>query len=81
VDRLVTRFGGVTGTQRRFPLQRIWKSQGTVYRDRVMIFSVMDLSKRKEFETLRYLENLKSRLKKQFAQLEILITLHELTAI
>jgi hypothetical protein len=80
-DQLVSRYGGYTATQKKFPLQGIWRSEDVVYQDRVMVFSVMDFSKRTEFETLRQLQNLKTRLKKQFDQLEILITLHPVTAI
>jgi hypothetical protein len=79
--QLLSRFGGITSTHRKFPLQGIWRSEGIVYRDEVVIFGAMDFSKRTDFEMLRYLQSLKSRLKKRFDQLEILITLQEMTAI
>lgn len=41
----------------------------------------MDFSSQTEFERIRYLERLKTRLKKKFDQLDILITIQELVAI
>ncbi len=80
-NELLARFGGVTSTQRQFPLQGLWQSGSRVYQDRVVVFSVIDFQTPTEFELLRYLERLQSRLKKKFAQLEILITVQELLAI
>jgi len=80
-NELLARFGGVTTIQRRFPLRGLWRSQSEVYHDRVVVITVMDFQVRTEFESIRYLERLKSRLKKKFAQLEVLITVHELMAI
>jgi hypothetical protein len=80
-DELLERFGGVTSTQRLFPLRGLWQSGTEVFQDRVVVFSVMDLSAQTEFERIRYLERLKTRLKKKFEQLEILITVQELVAI
>jgi hypothetical protein len=77
----VDRFGGYTATQRQFPLKGIWKSGAARYEDRVLVFGVMDFSKRSDFDTLRYLQSLKTRLKKKLDQLDILITRHELIAI
>jgi hypothetical protein len=79
-DELLDRFGGITMTQRQFPLQGIWKSEASVFQDRVVVHTVLDFGS-KEFETLRYLQSLKKRLKKGFGQLEILITVQELMAI
>jgi hypothetical protein len=80
-QELLSRFGGVTSVQRQFPLQGVWQSGRDVYHDRVVVFSVMDFSEGTQLERLRYLEKLKSRLKKKFDQLEILITVTELLAI
>lgn len=80
-QELLARFGGVTSTQRRFPLQGLWQSETRVYQDRVVVFTVMDFQATTLLESLRYLERLKSRLKKKFHQLEILITVQELLAI
>jgi hypothetical protein len=80
-QELLSRFGGVTSVQRQFPLQGIWQSGAEVYQDRVVVFSVMDYREETQLECLRYLERLKSRLKKKFDQLEILITVAELLAI
>ena len=80
-EELLGRFGGVTSTQRQFPLQGLWQSETQVYQDRVVVFTVMDFGKETQFETIRYLERLKGRLKKRFDQLEILITVQELLAI
>jgi hypothetical protein len=80
-EELLRRYGGVTSTQRQFPLQGVWQSETEVYQDRVVVFSVMDFQSRTEFENVRYLERLKGRLKKKFDQLEILITVQELLAI
>jgi hypothetical protein len=77
---LLNRFNGVTSVQRQFPLQGIWKSGKHTYYDRVVVFNVMDFSEA-QLECLRYLEKLKSRLKKKLDQLEILITVTELLAI
>jgi hypothetical protein len=78
---LLTRFGGVTSTQRQFPLQGLWQNGGSVFQDRVVIFTMMDFRSDSPLETLRYLERLKARLKKKFDQLEILITVQELLAV
>jgi hypothetical protein len=80
-DELLLRFGGVTSTQRQFPLKGLWQSRKQVFQDRVVVFSVMDFRIETEFERLRYLERLKSRLKKRFNQLDVLITVQELTAV
>jgi hypothetical protein len=79
-QELLDRFGGITMTQRRFPLQGIWKSETSVFQDRVVVHTVLDFDS-KEFELFRYLQSLKKRLKRVFEQLEILITVQELTAI
>jgi hypothetical protein len=79
-DELLSRFGGITSTQRLFPLRGLWQSGAQVFQDRV-VFSAMDFGTQTEFERIRYLERLKGRLKKKFEQLEILITVQELVAI
>src|SRR5438132_9995625 len=71
-QELLDRFGGVTSVQRQFPLQGVWQSGEDVYHDRVVVFSVMDFSKVTQLDCLRYLEQLKRRLKTKFDQLEIL---------
>jgi hypothetical protein len=80
-DELLTRFGGVTSIQRQFPLRGLWRSEDRVFQDRVVVFTVLDFLARTGPEVLRYLERLKTRLKKKFAQLEILITIQEMLAI
>jgi hypothetical protein len=80
-DELLERFGGVTSTQRLFPLRGLWQSETQVFQDRVVVFSAMDFGAQTEFERIRYLERLKGRLKKKFEQLDILITVQELVAI
>ncbi len=80
-DELLERFGGVTSTQRLFPLRGLWQSGTQVFQDRVVVFSTMDFNAQTEFECIRYLESLKTRLKRKFDQLEILITVQELVAI
>jgi hypothetical protein len=80
-NELLDRFGGVTTIQRRFPLRGLWKFQSDVHYDRVVVITVMDFHTQTEFESIQYLERLKGRLKKKFAQLEILIIVHELLAI
>jgi hypothetical protein len=80
-DELLDRFAGLTAVQRQFPLQGLWRSQAEVFRDRVVIFTAIDFQTKTDFEIVHYLERLKRRLKKKFAQLDILITLEDLTAI
>jgi hypothetical protein len=80
-DELLEHFGGVTSTQRLFPLRGLWQSGRQVFQDRVVVFGVMDFSASTEFGRVRYLERLKARLKRKFAQLEVLITVQELVAI
>ena len=46
-----------------------------------MVFSVMNFRDETPMQSLRYLERLKTRLKKKFDQLEILITVMEMLAI
>jgi len=45
------------------------------------MFTVMDFRTETEFESIRYLERLKTRLKKKLDQLDILITVQNLLAI
>lgn len=78
---LVQRFGGATSTHRQFPLQGWWQAEGSLYQDRVVVFTVMDFQAKTPLESLRYLERLKGRLMKKFDQLEILITVQEMMAI
>lgn len=78
---LLLKFGGVTSTQRQFPLQGVWKAGSDVYLDRVILLSVMDFQSDTQLQCLQYLTRLKTRLKKKFEQLEILITVTELLAI
>ena len=80
-EELLGRFGGVTSTQRQFPLQGVWQAGPEVYHDRVVVFSVMDFRDDTHLECLRHLERLKGRLKRKFDQLEILITVADLLAI
>jgi len=46
-----------------------------------VVLNVLDFQSRSDFETIRYFERLKSRLKKKFQQLEVLITIQELLAV
>jgi hypothetical protein len=78
---LLRRFNSVTSTQRNVPLQGLWQSGREVYQDRVVVFSVMDFRDEPQLVCLRYLQRLKARLKRQFGQLEILITVGELLAV
>lgn len=78
---LLDRFTGVTSVQRQFPLQGAWRSDGTTYHDRVVVFSVMDFREESKLECLQYLQRLKGRLKKKFDQLDILITVADLLAV
>jgi hypothetical protein len=80
-QQLLNRFGGVTSTQRQFPLQGIWKDAGTVFQDRVIVFTVMDFESKPQLVLIRFLERLKARLKTKLDQLEILITIQELLAV
>ena len=80
-QELLNRFGGVTSMQRQFPLQALWQSGAEVYQDRVVVFTVMDFRDENQFQSLRFLERLKARLKKRLDQLEILITVQDLLAI
>jgi hypothetical protein len=80
-DELLGRFGGVTATQREFPLRGVWRSDGEEYLDRVVVLSVMDFREETQEVCFRYLEKLKTRLKKKFEQLEILITVADMLAI
>ncbi len=80
-QELLNRFGGVTSLQRQFPLQGIWRTESRTFQDRVVVFTVMDFRTENQYQSLRYLERLKARLKKKFDQLEILLTVQELLAI
>ena len=78
---LRSRFGGVTSTQRQFPLQGAWHFGEDVYEERVVIFTLMDFRDQTESDLLKYLNRLKKRMMKKFDQLEILITVHEMLAV
>ncbi|HEV3083000.1 MAG TPA: hypothetical protein VGY66_24660 [Gemmataceae bacterium] len=80
-EELLTRYGGVTSTQRQFPLQGLWQRGTRVFQDRIVVFAVMDFREETDLESLRYLDRLKGRLKKKFDQLEILITVQHLLAV
>jgi hypothetical protein len=80
-SELTERFGGVTTIQRQFHLQGVWRSESQVYRDRVVVFTVIDFRAEIDIASLRYLERLKERLKRKFEQLEILITVQQMLAI
>jgi hypothetical protein len=80
-QELLDRFGGVTSLQRQFPFQGVWRSGTETFQDRVVVFSAMDFAESSQLESLRYLERLKSRLKKKFGQLEVLITVSEMLAV
>jgi hypothetical protein len=58
-DELLSRFGGVTSMQRRFPLHGMWLSGTEIYYDEVVVFSAMDFREETQLEGLRYLERLK----------------------
>jgi hypothetical protein len=66
-DELLDRFGGVTTTQRRFPLKGLWQRKSRVYQDNVVIFTAMDFHATTASATYRALESLKSRLMKRFS--------------
>ena len=80
-SELRKRFGGVTSTQRQFPLQGAWHFGEDVFEERVVVFTMMDFRDQPEAALLKYLDRLKERLMKKFDQLEILITVQELLAI
>jgi hypothetical protein len=75
---LRSRFGGVTSTQRQYPLQGVWHSGREIYEERVVVFTMMDFHDKSEFDLFRYLERLKNRLRKRFDQMDILITVQDL---
>jgi hypothetical protein len=37
-DELLLRFGGVTSTQRQFPLRGLWQAQAQVFQDKVVVW-------------------------------------------
>ena len=78
---LLTRYGGVTSTQRQFPLQGLWRHGTRAFQDRIVVFAVMDFRDETDLKSLRYLDRLKGRLKKKFDQLEVLITVQHLLAV
>ncbi len=80
-DELLDRFGGVTSIQKDFPLRGLWRSEVTTFQDRVVIFTVIDFQTKTDFEAIRYLERLKTRLKRKFEQLDVLITIQSLMAV
>jgi hypothetical protein len=69
--RLVARFKGLTTQQRQFPLRGIWQGETRVYRDQVVILTVLDFRRR---GSSRFITQLKQALLREFEQLEILIT-------
>ena len=78
---LLKRYGGITSTQRQFPLEGVWRSGGEVYQDRVIVLSVMDFRDEEQTQSFAYLMKLEKRLMTSFGQLEILITVADLLAI
>lgn len=78
---LLRRFGGVTSTQREFPLQGLWHSGRQIFQDRVVVLAAIDFQGETDFELFRYLKRLKDRLKRNFDQLELLITVQDLLAV
>src|SRR5579871_549347 len=53
---LRARFGGVTSTQRQFPLQGAWHFGKDVYEERVVVFTLMDFRDQTEADLLKYLK-------------------------
>lgn len=69
--RLLARFGGVTSQQRDFPLRGIWQGETQLYLDQVIVMIALDFRPR---GSSRFIAQLKRALKREFDQLEILIT-------
>ena len=69
--RLLTRFGGLTAQQRKFPLQGIWQGGNRLYLDQVVVMTVFDF---RRAGSARFITQLKRSLLAEFKQLEILIT-------
>src|SRR5436190_1781249 len=44
--RLLSHFGGVTTSQREFPLRGVWASEAEVYLDQVVIVTALDFRRR-----------------------------------
>lgn len=70
-QQLVSRFGGVTIQQRKFPLHGIWQGDTRMYFDQVIVMVVLDFRPR---GSTRFIARLKSTLLREFDQKEILIT-------
>ena len=67
-ETLLTRFGGLTYFPQ--PNKGFWRMAGVTYRDEIVVYRVIASDAK---EVRPFLENLKERLKDEFAQEEILI--------
>lgn len=68
---MLKRFGGVTSQQRDFPLRGIWQGETQLYFDQVIVMTALDFRPR---GSSGFITELKRDLKREFDQLEILIT-------
>jgi hypothetical protein len=69
--RLLAKFDGLTAQQREFPLRGIWQGKTRLYLDQVIIMTVLDFRRR---GSTAFLRQVKMNLRREFSQLEILIT-------
>ena len=80
-NELLTKFGGVTSVQSDFPLRGLWRGRSVAYEDHVVVLTAMDFDVDDAPVFYDYLHRLKSRLKRRFRQLDVLITVQDLVAV
>ena len=68
---LISRFGGVTSQERRFPLRGLWRDAERVFSDQVIVMTILSFARA---GNARFIQKLKRDLLDKFKQLEILIT-------
>ncbi|MCI0376271.1 MAG: hypothetical protein L0215_01560 [Gemmataceae bacterium] len=68
---LLARFGGLTAQKRDFPLKGIWQGDKRVFIDEVILMTVLDFQHR---DNARFINKFKKELRRDFEQIEILIT-------
>ena len=77
---LIHRFGGVTSVKQEFPLRGQWQFGGEVITDEIIVIMSINFEPRLD-EDESYLQELKERLKGEFEQQDILITIQELRVV
>ena len=77
---LIHRFGGATSVKQEFPLRGQWRFGGEVITDEIIVILSINFEPKVD-EDEAYLQELKERLKREFEQEDILITIQDIRVV